>query len=232
MKKVLVFLLSVMFCVSCIVPFGANAVVVEVVESDEEELALAADFPLQYWYVDNGYDPYVGRWTKSQIKVYVESQSTWSALSKANLESYVRSAFTKWGIPGKSVMMVSSAALADIEVYGITRAAATAKNIDKDISGLTEWGTSTWQAAIYENSQEVSEFKRLYNMSHAIIYLIEESKLGNATTVYSRLAAHEMGHAFGYYGHYQAGQLMKESMATIYSGTPGLNEKNHLHQLY
>ena len=182
--------------------------------------------------MDTGYNPYVGKWSKSQIKVYVESQSTWNALTEGNMKMYVRTAFSNWGLPSKSILFVTSAALADVEVYGITRDMATAKGIADEYGGLTEWGTSTWQSAIYVNNENVSEFKRLYEMSHCVVYLIEDNILGDNTTKYTRLATHELGHAFGYYGHYEQGSVMKSNITTVTTYYPSQNEKNHLQQLY
>lgn len=236
MRKVLAFFLTAVLCLSCIAPFGANAVVIE---TEETDLVTASDYPLQYWYVDPVEEGMIltpvikiGKWTKSQLKVYVESQSTWTALSDSNIESYVRTAFSSWKMPGKSILFVNSASLADIEVYGITRAAATAKKYPESYAGYTEWGASTWQAAVYVNEGDVSENKRLYAMAHAVVYLIEDDELGNSTTKYKRLTTHEMGHAFGYYGHYEAGWVMKSDITTVTTYTAHTNEKNHLHQLY
>ena len=232
MKRVLVLFLAVVFWVSCVVPFGANAVVGEMEEPDEGGPALAVDYTLRYWFVDAPEHVKIGRWTKSQIKVYVASQSTWTALSKTNMEAYVRAAFSAWDIPGKSLQFVSSADVADIEVYGITRARADALKIDPLQAGETKWGGGTPQLATYTNSAGCSEFKELCDMFHAIVYLIEDSSLRNSTTMYKCLASHEFGHALGYYGHYESGSLMKMVIKNVNTHIPGGNEQKHLYQLY
>ncbi len=42
---------------------------------------------------------------------------------------------------------------------------------------------------------------------------------------------HEMGHALGYFGHYDQGAVMTTSYHDMTSLTPNSDEKNHLRQV-
>lgn len=47
-----------------------------------------------------------------------------------------------------------------------------------------------------------------------------------------KVLVHEMGHALGYYGHYDNGRVMTTYYEDITSLTPSTDEKNHLGQMY
>lgn len=231
MKRVLVLFLAVVFWVSCVVPFGANAVVVENTDSDEVVLSSDEIVILPYWYTVPGIEK-VGRWTKSQIKVYISTYSSWSSLSRSNMESYFRTAFSDWKLPGKTYLIVSSSGLADIQIYGITSQVAQEKGYTSDYAGVTDWNAYLSEEVVYENSGGSTEFKGIYNMTYPVVYLFENATIGNQSGSYHKVMSHELGHALGYYGHYLGGTVMKPDITKVTSATPSPNEKKHLSQLY
>lgn len=49
---------------------------------------------------------------------------------------------------------------------------------------------------------------------------------------WSKVSAHELGHAFGYNGHYGGGDVMHIYYHGIIDSTPASNELDHLGQVY
>lgn len=186
--------------------------------------AAIIEYDMSYWNsdVDN-----IGKWINKSIPVYVGTNSNYSSLSATNLKSYLSTALSSWSCAGLSVSYVSQQSSAKLSYGGITRAQATSQGISSEVVGVTFLNATTQLAKLYYGAAQ----KRLYRIDSASIYLIESLETGT-TTAARKVAVHEFGHAFGYFGHYSSGAVMTARYANMTSTTPNTAEKNHLKQVY
>lgn len=122
---------------------------------------------------------------------------------------------------------ISQQSSADLVLGGITRSEATGLSIPNNVVGITYTNAPTQVATLYYGAHE----KRLYKIESAIVYLIESDQ-ASTTTGAKKLAVHEIGHALGYFGHYDNGAVMTTYYENMTSTTPSTAEKNHLGQMY
>ncbi len=181
-------------------------------------------YDIDYWYanVDD-----MGMWSTKSLDVYVGTNSSYSSLNINNLKSYLSTAKTSWSCTGISFNYVSQQSSADLVFGGITRSEATELGIPDNVVGITYPYATTQMATLYYGSQE----KRLYKIEAATVYLIESDQ-ASTTSGAKKLAVHEIGHALGYFGHYDYGTVMTTYYENMTSTTPSTAEKNHLGQIY
>ncbi|MGM9640014.1 MAG: hypothetical protein ACI3V3_01445 [Faecousia sp.] len=179
---------------------------------------------LTYWYSDASD---IGYFSSASISVYAGSNSSWNALSPANIKSYAQSAFSSWSFTGRSASYVGSQQSAKLAIGGITSTEASQAGIPSNALGVT-YPNRTYVFDGYYGTA----IKKIYKVTSADIVLIERSVLGNSTSNYKKVLIHELGHAFGYFGHYSGGNIMPVDFSGITSTTPSTNEKHHLKQTY
>lgn len=181
-------------------------------------------YDISYWYsnVDE-----MGTWSNMTIDVYVGSNSTHSSLSPSNLKNYLNTVETSWACTDVDFNYVSQQNSADLVYGGITRAEATSLGVPTNVLGFTVPDYTTQLATLYYGSAE----KRLYRIDSATVFLVESSQ-ANTTTGARKLAVHEMGHALGYFGHYNNGTVMTTYYENMTSLTPSTAERNHLGQMH
>ena len=183
---------------------------------------------ISYWYCNTDD---VGKWVSSQIDVYVGTNSAWSALSRSNIITYMNLAQQSWNsTTGMSFTYVNNQASADLVVGGITRVEAEQLGCTPSTLGVTFPQTTKRDVTLYYNGAE----KNYYSITGCTVYLIESAINGNALTIndYKKVAVHEAGHAFGYLGHYEGGNVMPAAFQNISSLVPNQNEYHHLKQFY
>lgn len=206
--------LSCVLVIICILAFFVNtaAAVYPIVGYD-----------IDYWYSNGGE---IGMWSDKSIDVYVGTNSESSSLSIANLKSYLSTAQTSWSCTGISINYVNQQSSADLAFGAITRNQATSIGVPTNVVGAT-YPSGTKLATLYYHSSE----KALYGIESATVYLIESDPTAT-TTGARKISVHEMGHALGYFGHYNSGTVMTTWYGDITSLTPSTAEKNHLKQVY
>ena len=188
-------------------------------------VSASSGYDIYHWYSDSDS---VRRWTQSTLNIYVATSSTYDSLNVTNLKSYISTSMLSWYFVGRGISYVSNKSDANLVLEGITRAEATSMDIPTTTLGIAYSSSeSTRLAALYYGGTE----KSLYKIIHVDVYLIESYQ---NSTVYgaTKTTVHEMGHALGYAGHYDAGNVMTtyyNDMSSIY---PSTAEENHLGQAY
>ena len=180
-------------------------------------------YDISYWYSDNDE---IGAWPGTRISVYVGTNASYSSLSVANLKSYLSTAGASWMGVGKSTYYVSSQYSAQLSILGITRAYADQLKIPSNVAGATFSNYPTKTATLYYGASE----KSLYRIDGGTVYLIESPPTQTVAGA-KKIMVHEMGHAFGYFGHYDQGAVMTTYYEDMTSLTPNSDEKNHLKQV-
>ncbi len=176
------------------------------------------------WYSDSAD---VGMWSDTDIKVYVGTDASYASLSVANLRDYFTTAKASWSFLGRSFSNTSTQSEADIVLSGITRSQADVLGIQNNACGITKLATSEKPVIIHYGSAQ----KKLHDIRFAAVYLIESAPT-LSTTGAEKVAVHEFGHAVGYFGHYEWGNVMTTLYENITSLTPSAKEKRHLSQFY
>lgn len=208
-KKVLCYIVT-FICVFSMVIYPVSAVNIE--------------YDINYWYSNNDN---VGIWTDKSLNVYIANASNSAALSVANLQGYMLTSLSSWSVTGISTVYVSNVDNADLVLSGITRSDATSLNISTNTVGVTLSTCPTQLATLRYGSSQ----KRLVRIDSAIVFLVECDET-STTTGARKVTTHEMGHAFGYFGHYDNGTVMTTYYQNITSLIPSNAEINHLHQVY
>lgn len=181
-------------------------------------------YDISYWY-SNSND--IGIWSSDFLDVYVGTSSTYSSLTIENLKSYLGTAKTSWSCTGVSFNYVSQSSSADLLFSGITRSEATGMAIPTNVVGITYSYAPTQMATLYYGAQE----KGLCRIDLSRVYLIESDQV-STTAKAKKVAVHEIGHALGYFGHYDSGSVMTTYYESMTSTTPSTAERNHLGQLH
>ena len=182
-------------------------------------------YDINYWYSDSSD---IGIWpvTKRTLNTCVNSYSDYSSLSKSNIMSYLSSARTSWSCVEKNYNYVSQSSDADLVIYAVTRDLADSVGLPSSALGVTYPKRPNRMGTLLYGASE----KGLYRIDSAAVFLVGEGIM--STTANARKATvHEMGHVFGYYGHYDGGNVMKTHTEDIVSIYPSTNEANHLGQI-
>lgn len=182
----------------------------------------AIDF--NYWY-SNANDIYY--WSDSSLNVFTHPYE--SDMSASALNGYVSTAFTKWNSStGLTKSFVSSQSSAQIEVLGISRTTARTLDLPDDVIGVGLSADKTWTANGYYNGDP----KDIFETKYGCLYFVDDPITGGfGPTEWERLIVHEMGHVFGYIGHYTDG-VMKTNFNDITTSNPSTKEKLHIKQVY
>lgn len=185
--------------------------------------AAQVGYDIDYWY-SNVDEVYV--WANKNLDVYVGTNVTNTSLTVPKLKEYLSTGLTSWSCTGISTNEVSNQNSADLVFGAITREQATNLGIPTNVAGATKVTKSAQIATLYYGAAE----KRLYNITRAKVYLIASDPT-STTAGAKKVAVHELGHAFGYYGHYANGAVMTPDYEDMTSTTPNTAEKNHLKQV-
>ena len=212
-RKFVVCLIAVVLALAC---FTSMVTAADTVDAN-------IGYDISYWY--SGVDE-IGAWPGTSISVYVGTNSSYSSLSVANLKSYLSTAKTSWSVTGKGISYVSSQSSAKLVVGGITRAEAREMGFPDAASGATTTKHPTKSATLYYGASE----KSLYRIDSGTVLLIESSVTKTVAGA-KKIMVHEMGHALGYFGHYDQGAVMTTYYENMTSVTPNSDEKNHLKQV-
>ncbi len=191
-------------------------------------ISVNAGIALDYWYSDSSK---IHFWNNSSLSVYANPYL--SGITQADLESYITLSFSKWNSAiGISKSFTTNQSSADIEVLGLDRTTATNAGVPGNAAAIgfindsdkTLFTTGTYGGAT-KNIYETDGVGHLY-------YVWDSTSEGFETSTWQKLFVHEMGHIFGYVGHYSSGAVMKPNLANITTTTPSTNEINHLGQVY
>lgn len=148
--------------------------------------------PFAYWYSDAdgvGYIP------GSTTYVYVKSNG--SGLGSSNLNTYVTAAKNAWTSEGS--FATGSSSNYDIIVQDIARANANLDGVTANTEAITY---STCTVVGRGTVSGTSLTKKAYSIISSETYLIYGGITNNySSNKWKAIAAHEMGHALGYFGH-------------------------------
>lgn len=208
MKRLLCITLA---CICILIPSITPASAVDVV------------YDISYWYSDASE---IGYWANKNINVYVTSQSTYSSLTTTQIRSYLATAKNSWYCTKARFNYVSQESNANITVSGITRAAANNLGFAPNTAGIALITHSGKIGTLMYGASE----KGLDRIRSAKVYLIQ-SQATSTNAGAKAVAVHEIGHALGYFGHYNSGNIMTTYYENITSVVPSTNERNHLAQI-
>lgn len=216
----------------------ALSVVLLLMSSSGEPAAAEVGIDLQYWYCDSN----IGLvWPISDIPTYLLSNSyvPLPNLSVSNLNTYVDTAYNRWAAalngktwsigpspgpgPGPVPMPMASSPCMQIQPKTVTEL-----QVPDSYDGLTVLPYSSVNFLIhgYYGRQTIDIYQVI---GPVYIHPIYNSRSGRySINKWKIIMTHEMGHAFGYWGHYSSGAVMKQGATTTY---PNLNEIKHLRQL-
>lgn len=197
------------------------------VSLNPSKASAATGIDLSYWYTDSS-DIYY--WDTSTIKTFTGTNVTNSLLSTTKINEYVSLGFSSWNsATGLSRNIVASQSQANLAIGGISSSDASSIGIPANVAGVTLYSGTFAINGYYNNST-----KYIYKISSPTnLYLVNSSATSSFTeTTWKKVVVHEMGHAFGYTGHYNSGNIMQEYIENVTSTTPSTNEKNHIGQVY
>lgn len=185
-------------------------------------------FELSYWYSDSNL---IACWDISTLDTYIGSNVTTNAnLSLSNIKSYVSTGFNNWnGTTHLSKKDVSSQSSAKLVIGAITEAQADSLSLPPNLTGITTTPITSIYTGYYNGSS-----KQIGKIGGTVqVFLINRSAFSSFTSSkWQQIAVHEIGHAMGYDGHYNSGNVMPADANNLKSATSSSNEKNHLSQVY
>lgn len=152
-------------------------------------------FTWNYWYSDSNK---VGQWTTTPTIARV-NLSTCSTFSFYSAYSHGR---TQWSTAGRSSTPNGSNTNSSIVCYGGNRNQIYASfgiNLPNYVAGRTYSTMSFWAYLDYQGQQ-----KKLYSMVKATVYIVDYEYESSSTLTdlfYKSVFTHELGHAFGWFGH-------------------------------
>ncbi|WP_455717228.1 hypothetical protein [Anaerosporobacter sp.] len=184
-------------------------------------------FELSYWYSDSNS---IAFWDISTLNTYVGSNVTTNAnLSVSNIKNYVTTGFDNWNSSTNLSKKNSSQSSADLVIGGITEAEANSLYLAPNLTGLTTTPIVSVYTGYYNGST-----KQICKISGTVkTFLINRSAFSSfSSSKWKQIAVHEIGHAMGYDGHYNSGNVMPADAKDLSSASPSSNEKKHLSQVY
>lgn len=197
--------------------------------------AAGVGIDLQYWYSDEN----IGHiWTVSEIPTYIlyNPNVPLLNLSLSNLHTYVNTAYSRWSpaLKGKTWRPGPSpppgpAPMALFSCMQVEPKTRYELGVPDSFDGITIVPNSSDQFIThgYYGTRVIDIYKIV---GPIYVHPIYNSKSGSYSVAkWKIIMTHEMGHAFGYWGHYSSGAVMKASgVTTTY---PNTNEIRHLKQL-
>ena len=170
-----------------------------------------------HWYSDGDR---IGIWASYDLTYYSET----SVSTFPNYAPGLIHAMNEW-MEGIGVnFSATNQSSAKIHYYGVTKStyySLTNQDWPTGLKGYTIPTMEYFGYGIYNN-----EVKKIYLISSADIYLLENSNL----TTFKNTATHELGHALGYLDHCPYAGAVMYHENSIYS-TLTIYDKNHLTQL-
>lgn len=182
--------------------------------------------PFSYWYSDSGD---IGYHTVSTKKVL---QGTTGAGFGSAITTYATAARGAWSSEGPFSTTTNSDF--QIQFSDATRSEANSLGVPSNVDALTDTGSRTFVGyASYGSSR-----KNVYSISRAYVYLIYDNRTSQfSSSKWKAIAAHEFGHALGYFGHDVNSTASQKSLMNPYTNvywdewsvsTPTTRDKNHL----
>lgn len=181
--------------------------------------------PLSYWYSNTSQ---ISEWDR-RVDVYVYSLNSGFA---SDFDTIMGHAISQWDSAGIDTAKTSNDSYAEVEAWGGTYSEIKAikPSFSSANTGLCVYA-SRYSYATYSYSGmpgvNISGYM-YYSSSNAEVYVKEDSRTMDE---YKKTAAHELGHALGWYGH------SSNSSDVMYSGGSSNKDltnrdKNHLVQIY
>ena len=177
---------------------------------------------LYYWYSDYYL---IVKWSSKSPDYWYEVADT--SMTLGNLGNYVGHAVSQWNGAGMNSAKAYNKSSADIKIYGGTY--ETLKIMEPSLTssntGLTDWTGETYIGEYYYNGHEIGT----YQPTGANVYIVQKS--GKTDNGYKNTTTHELGHAFGWYGHTSYSSDVMYAYATEITILTS-RDKNHLMQIY
>ena len=196
---------------------------------------------IPYWYVDT--PPIEGnRMYRQAVYPKIYSSVLGGGFTESNLDSYTQSARSKWVTGGMPSDYVTNVTGSTIKVYGGPRNYLEAINyrIMVPINGtfpnaLTEytsfdnegqWGYDPNGTGVWGSGIQYIDGYRCFNNTIVVPYSSDINSTSNIVII-----THELGHAFGWYGHSGIiGDMMQGAGNTSLTLTS--RDINHVKQIY
>jgi len=190
--------------------------------------ATGTGIDLQYWYSDS-HICFV--WPINIIPTHFSTNPSVPLpnLSIGNLQGYVATGYVRWSpaLKGKAWSIASTTTSSPS--MRIQPKTISELQIPNYYDGLTivPWSSVDYLIAGYYGAQT----KDIYIITGPVyVHPVYNSvSAGYSIDKWKIIMTHEMGHAFGYWGHYNSGAVMKPSNVT--TTYPNTNEFRHLGQL-
>lgn len=185
-----------------------------------------AGVDLSYWYSSANEIYY---WTNNSHQFFVHPYE--SSLSLDQMINSTSLAYSRWntttGISGSRTTTQSNA---HVDVLGFTRASFTSMGLPTSVIGI---GFEDGKTLVAEGYYGL-DTNNIYKVTgKGYLYFVWDSNTSNfSSTQWNNLFVHEMGHIFGYIGHYESNGVMKANFNDITTTYHSTNNKNHLKQVY
>lgn len=200
--------------------------------SFESTKVIAGDtFELGYWYSDADeiyYWPTTNN--NSTLSIFYQTSSSSSYLTLSKIKSHASVAFSSTGwskYTNLKSKTVTDYTIADIIFVAINDEETYLCGFDDETLGYSDATTSYVMEGSYNGIS-----KDIYSIENVVVYLLDQEEYNLSSSDWTKIACHELGHAFGYMGHTSKGNLMKHSFEDITSTKPNTYEGNHIKQIY
>lgn len=179
-----------------------------------------------YW---NSNSDRINYWSIKNLPYYAHPYE--SGLSDAQVNSFTVLGYNNWssttGISGSRTTTQSNA---KIDVLGFTRTSFTNMGIPSNVLAVAIVPETQFVAYGYYGQYTKSIYK--INGKGYFYFVWDNTTQYFTTTQWNRLAVHEMGHIFGYWGHFDTNGVMKTYFVNITTTLPSTDNRNHLQQIY
>lgn len=188
--------------------------------------SFATGVDLNYW---NSNVDEMHLWTNTGHLYYINPYQ--SGLSEADLTTYTSKAYSNWnsatGITGYKTTNQSSA---NVDVLGFTR--DSFRNMGFPNTTLAVGFVDNRSFLI--NGYYLGSVKNIYKVTgKGYLYFVwDNTTVGFTNVSWTKLMTHEMGHIFGYIGHYNTNGIMKTYFNDINTTLPSNDNINHIGQIY